>query len=66
MNYEKIPDIDDVLWQGPWQWALYDVIDPDIASKWIHRGVHYIESWDVGRLLGQEKLASTLRKTSND
>ena len=59
-NYEKIPDVDDVLWPGPWQWALYDVTDYEVALRWIHRGAHYIESWDVGGLLGQEKLVSAL------
>jgi glycerophosphoryl diester phosphodiesterase len=64
-NYEKIPDIDNVLWQGPWQWALYDVVDSDIALRWIHRGVHFIESWDVGGLLSQKNLVSVLEGTGH-
>jgi glycerophosphoryl diester phosphodiesterase len=50
-NYEKIPDIDNVLWQGSWEWALYDVIDPDVALRWMRRGAHYIESWNIGALV---------------
>lgn len=49
-NYKKIPDDDNALWPGPWQWALYDVVDSDIALRWIKRGVHFIETWDVGAL----------------
>ncbi len=60
-NYEKIPDIDNVLWQGPWQWALYDVVDSDVALRWIRRGVHFIESWDVGGLLNQKDLVSVIK-----
>ncbi len=59
-NYEKIPDMDDVLWQGPWQWAVYDVVDPEIAWRWIDRGVNFIETWDVGTLV------STLRKVRDE
>jgi glycerophosphoryl diester phosphodiesterase len=50
-NYEKIPDIDNALWPGPWQWALYDVVNPETAWRWIHRGVHFIETWDIGALM---------------
>ena len=64
-NYKKIPDTNNVLWSGPWQWALYDVVDSDIALHWIRRGVHFIESWDVGGLLSQTKLLSVLKKTSD-
>ena len=55
-DYEKIPDVDNVLWQGTWQWAVYDVVNPEIAWRWIHRGVNFIETWDIGALVaGMEK-----------
>ena len=63
-NYKKIPDIDGVLWPGPWQWALYDIVDPQVALRWISRGVKFIESWDIGRLLADQQLVSRLGKTA--
>lgn len=35
------------LWQGDWQWFVYDIVDPALARLWFERGVTYIESWDV-------------------
>lgn len=61
-NYQKIPDADGVLWAGPWQWALYDLVDPQLALRWIDRGVMYVETWDIGRLLGDQSLVSRLGK----
>lgn len=40
-----------VLWPGPWQWVVYDITDPALIQPWQQRGAHYLESWDVGRLL---------------
>jgi len=60
-NYEKIPDVDNVLWPGSWQWALYDVVDADIALRWLSRGVDFIETWDVGGLLKHQKLAAIVK-----
>jgi glycerophosphoryl diester phosphodiesterase len=54
-NYKKIPD-DDALWSGSWQWALYDVVEADVALHWFTRGVALIETWDVGALLKDPRL----------
>lgn len=45
------------LWSGPWQWALYDIVDPDEALRWFARGVDYIETWDIGGMLRDPRLA---------
>ena len=50
-NYEKIPDKDGSLWQGPWDWFLYEVIEPEVAKKWAQRGVKYIETMQIGPML---------------
>lgn len=60
-NYKKIPDTDNVLWEGPWQWAIYDVVDPGVAMRWIKQGVHFIETWDSGGMLSDQKLVSVLK-----
>lgn len=53
-NVEKIGTED--LWAGPWQWAVYDIVDPDEALHWFARGVHFIETWDVGKMLSDSRL----------
>jgi glycerophosphoryl diester phosphodiesterase len=54
-DVEKIGTED--LWPGPWQWALYDIVDPDEALRWFARGVDYIETWDIGGMLRDPRLA---------
>jgi len=55
-NAEKIGK-EDALWPGPWQWALYDIVDPDVALQWYNRGVELIETWDIGGMLADPRLA---------
>ncbi len=55
-NYRMIPDEDD-LWQGPWHWALYDIIDPDLALALTARGARFIETSAIGELLSDLRLA---------
>lgn len=43
-----LPDV--VLWEGHWQWFVYDIVDPDEAWAYFQRGVQWIESWDVRAL----------------
>jgi len=60
-NYKKIPDSSGVLWPGPWRWALYDIVDPALALHWAQRGAHFIETWDIGGMLADARLAETAR-----
>ena len=50
----------DELWPGPeqkpWQWALYDIVDPDEALRWFARGADFIETWDIGGMLRDSRL----------
>ena len=55
-----VPNRDDALWPGSWQWALYDIVDPRQALLWLKRGARLIETWDIGRLLGDQELTSFL------
>lgn len=41
---------DAILWRGPWDWFLYDIVDLDVAVYWSKRGVRYIETWDLEAL----------------
>ncbi|MDH5300655.1 MAG: glycerophosphodiester phosphodiesterase family protein [Gammaproteobacteria bacterium] len=47
-NYKKI---ELPLWSGPWQWFLYEIIDPALARQWLARGVIYIEGMELAQLL---------------
>jgi len=50
-NYRKLPDVSSVLWPGQWQWMLYEVIDVNLAWTWFQRGVNYIETMEVNRMV---------------
>lgn len=47
-NYRRI---DRDLWQGGWQWMLYDISDPELAMKWAQKGAELIETRDIGGML---------------
>ncbi len=49
-NYKKIP-ANDALWPGPWQWALYEVTNPEIALLLAARGASLIETMAIGEML---------------
>lgn len=52
-NYKRIAGD---LWQGGWQWMLYDITDPDLALRWADRGAGLIETRDIGGMLQQPLL----------
>jgi len=45
----EVPDEGDLV-EGPWDWFIYDIVEPDEASSWVRRGATWIESWDVTAL----------------
>ncbi len=49
-SYKKIPASAD-LWRGPWQWALYEVTDAEVALTLAERGADLIETMAIGELL---------------
>lgn len=49
-DHVKVPAAQ-VLPSGPWQWALYDIVDPQLALDWARRGASLIESWAVAEML---------------
>ena len=44
-NKNKLPDRSESLWQGEWQWFIYDSVDQKEAVGLVARGAAYIESW---------------------
>jgi len=46
-NLERLPMGDAPLWQGPWDWAIYEVRDLRTAQKLRERGVRFVETMTV-------------------
>jgi len=55
-NHNKINSADD-LWPGSWQWALYEIIDADLALTWANRGAAFIETMAIADLLEKAPLS---------
>lgn len=59
-NYKKLRWKPRPFWKGPWDWALYDIFDLRLAKKFFQRGVSFIETGDIEKLLNQyQKEAET-------
>ncbi len=52
-NYKKV---NGELWQGQWQWMLYDITGPEQAIDWASRGAQLIETRDIGGMLQHDAL----------
>ena len=50
-NHTKIPEDVVTLWVGPWQWVLYEVIDPELALDLAELGADYIETMAIREML---------------
>lgn len=50
-NHQKLPPPPEPLWPGAWQWALYEVIEPELAVALHQRGVTFIETMAIGEML---------------
>ena len=46
-----LPDDGSKLWEGCWEWVIYDVTSREVASRLIARGVKIIESKEVEKML---------------
>jgi glycerophosphoryl diester phosphodiesterase len=56
-NYRMIPD-DASLWKGPWRWALYEIIDPEIALALAAHGAHLVETMAIKEMMADQRLRS--------
>lgn len=50
-NHERLPIDVELLWPGPWAWALYEVRDLDTARACQRRGAKFVESMTVRGLV---------------
>lgn len=53
-NIRKLPPLPEMPWQGPWQWFVYDVVDEAGTRACLERGIHWIETWNIGAMLQLE------------
>lgn len=49
-DYLKLPAAGN-LWRGPWRWALYEVVDADVARSLAGRGADFIETMAVAPMV---------------
>jgi len=59
-SVDIIPKNDDEVWQGPWQWALYNLDDVPSAIKMANRGFRYLETNQIGDLMSDPSLKQQL------
>ncbi len=54
-NIDKISS-PEILWNGKWQWALYDIQDPQLACELLNQGIALIETGDIVKLANAKEL----------
>ena len=50
-NVNKLPEPPEPLWQGPWDWVIYEITEPAVARELAERDVRFIESMDCSNML---------------
>ncbi len=60
-DYRMIPG-GDGLWAGPWRWALYEIIEPDLALSLAAAGAELVETMAIGEMLSDRRLIPTRRR----
>lgn len=55
-NHEKLGK--PPYWQGPWQWACYEITEPDHAMELAQTGIQLIETMAIGDMLQDARLAT--------
>lgn len=49
-NVEKLPADAADIWQGPWQWVIYEITDPDQAAELAGNGMQMIETMQFAEM----------------
>ncbi len=60
-NYRMVPD-DEELWSGARRWALYEIIDPELALALAAHGVRFVETMAIGEMLSDRRLVPGRRR----
>lgn len=56
VSRKRLPPEPQVLWQGPWQWAVYTVNESEAIPRLLARGIRLVETNDIRRLLAMPGL----------
>jgi glycerophosphoryl diester phosphodiesterase len=51
VNHERLPAEPEPLWNGPWDWAVYEVRDLETAKACARRGIRFVETMAVRDLI---------------
>ncbi len=60
-DYRMIPGGAE-LWPGPWRWALYEIIEPDLALSLAASGAEFVETMAIKEMLSDRRLIPTRRR----
>ncbi|MBT4836253.1 MAG: hypothetical protein HON94_02785 [Methylococcales bacterium] len=50
-NVNRLPENNEALWQGYWQWVIYEITDVEIAQQLYQRGVQSIETMCAEKMM---------------
>ena len=53
-----LPASDESVWQGDWQWAVYNLDDVSSAIEMANRGFKFLETNQIGTLMGDRSLSN--------
>ena len=56
-NHTRLPENADDIWRGPWQWALYEVTDPELALALAAKDIDMIETMEIEAMLSHPLLS---------
>lgn len=60
-DYRMVPD-DPGLWPGPWRWALYEVIDPQLALGLAACGAQLVATMAIKEMLADRRMLTSRRR----
>jgi glycerophosphoryl diester phosphodiesterase len=60
-DYRMVAD-DPGLWPGPWRWALYEVIDPELALALAVAGAEFVETTAIKEMLADRRMLTSRRR----
>ena len=53
-----LPEDDNDIWTGSWQWAIYNLDDVESAIAMANRGFSFLETNQIGTLMADQQLSS--------
>lgn len=57
VDHRDLPADGSAPWPGPWQWAAWEIVDPDLAVALTARGVDHVETMACAEMLADPRLA---------